>query len=965
MSLTDTFTDLLATTLNRYQLDIPSCTAPLDVEEFSGREALSELYDYQIIFTSPDNDIQAGQLISKPATLTMGGGLLECLAECRRVHGVVTTFERISCSADQATYLIHLAPFLALLDKPFRTHRFFVNQSVPGVVEQILREHHLHDWEYEFTLRQTYPKREQINQYHESDLTFIRRLLAEVGIFYYFTLQPDAKSEVVHFVDAQRGLLPGKTLPVNSPSGMSDSGADSVWGLKVAHHVVEASVTTRDYNHREAQAVLQSAPADMTRGDGEGSTFGDVYHYRLRHLARGDKTEPATETANFYARLDHERFLANQTQITGHSTDASLAPGQILTVIDTVPSCLPSPLQAPVLITGTGLRASRQHALHVDIMAVPYSETLCWRPQLLPRPKVAGTMTARVTSAKPGDIYAWQDAAGLYRVKFDADRDDKSPGQESMPVRLAKPYGGDLYGFHFPLIQGTEVAIAFHEGDPDRPYIAHALHDSRHVDPVTEKNSTRNVIRTPANNKLRMEDKRGEEHIKLSTEYGGKTQLNLGHNVDAGRSLRGEGAELRTDKWVSVRGGAGVFITADKQPLAGDNMLSMKEAIAQLENALSLARSLSDAAETAGALPADLQSQVKLSEALKNLAQPGMVLNAPEGVSITSPRAVRIASGSASVGIMSQLNTDISALKRFTVAAGETVSMLAQKAGIKLFAAKGKVEIQAQDDALDIMAKQDVSVTSHDGNILITAKKALTLNCGGAYITLENGNIELGCLGNILLRSMNVQKMSPYEYKGNSWSKSGKGNGQVLKDQFGDPVRDADGNIVYEMEESKRPSQEVMDKVLKVQKEMLLKRKAELERWNSQDQAIFKKAFGRTDDDARSMIAAAVDKELELNEKMTYDKFKFADQNVHAYVFPGDVNDHFVYIGNKFPKDPLTGADSQVITLSHEMSHYNDVLSTDDIANGKMDFDKSATFFSDSGSDKALKNAYNFERYFE
>ncbi|EPT8875001.1 type VI secretion system Vgr family protein [Cronobacter dublinensis] len=796
MSLTDTFTDLLATTLNRYQLDIPSCTAPLDVEEFSGREALSELYDYQIIFTSPDTDIQAGQLISKPATLTMGGGLLECLAECRRVHGVVTTFERISCSADQATYLIHIAPFLALLDKPFRTHRFFVSQSVPGVVEQILREHHLHDWEYEFTLRQTYPKREQINQYHESDLAFIRRLLAEVGIFYYFTLQPDAKSEVVHFVDAQRGLLPGKTLPVNSPSGMSDSGADSVWGLKVAHHVVEASVTTRDYNHREAQAVLQSAPADMTRGDGEGSTFGDVYHYRLRHLARGDKTEPATETANFYARLDHERFLANQTQITGNSTDASLAPGQILTVIDTVPSCLPSPLQAPVLITGTGLRASRQHALHVDIMAVPCSETLCWRPPLLPRPKVAGTMTARVTSAKPGDIYAWQDAAGLYRVKFDADRDDKSPGQESMPVRLAKPYGGDLYGFHFPLIQGTEVAIAFHEGDPDRPYIAHALHDSRHVDPVTEKNSTRNVIRTPANNKLRMEDKRGEEHVKLSTEYGGKTQLNLGHNVDAGRSLRGEGAELRTDKWVSVRGGAGVFITADKQPLAGDNMLSMKEAIAQLENALSLARSLSDAAETAGALPADLQSQVKLSEALKNLAQPGMVLNAPEGVSITSPRAVRIASGSASVGIMSQQNTDISALKRFTVAAGETVSMLAQKAGIKLFAAKGKVEIQAQDDALDVMAKKDVSVTSTEGQVEITAATELIINCAGAYIKLSGGNIELGAPGNILLKCLNIQKTGPAMLNAATHEfPLGYGGSYTLKDEEGNSIPNAEYKI--------------------------------------------------------------------------------------------------------------------------------------------------------------------------
>jgi len=365
-----------------------------------------------------------------------------------------------------------------------------------------------------------------------------------------------------------------------------------------------------------------------------------------------------------------------------------------------------------------------------------------------------------------------------------------------MPVRLAKPYGGDLYGFHFPLIQGTEVAIGFHEGDPDRPYIAHALHDSRHVDPVTEKNSTRNVIRTPANNKLRMEDKRGEEHIKLSTEYGGKTQLNLGHNVDAGRTLRGEGAELRTDKWVSVRGGAGVFITADKQLLAGDNMLSMKEAIAQLENALSLARNLSDAAETAGALPADLQSQGKLSESLKNLAQPGMVLNAPEGVSITSPRAVRIASGSASVGIMSQLNTDISALKRFTVAAGETVSMLAQKAGIKLFAAKGKVEIQAQDDALDVMAKQDISVTSTEGKVEITAATELIINCAGAYIKMSGGNIELGAPGNILMKCLNVQKIGPamlntatHEFP------LGYGGSYTLKDEEGNSIPNAEYKI--------------------------------------------------------------------------------------------------------------------------------------------------------------------------
>ncbi|MCU6390476.1 type VI secretion system tip protein VgrG [Enterobacter quasiroggenkampii] len=752
--------------LNRYKLDIPSCPYPLDVERFDGLEQMSALYHYTIRFTSSHPDLTAEMMLSKTATLSMGVGKLLDSVVGKIVHGVVTNFRRLVGSRDQVTYEIIVEPFISLLDKQFRTHRFFVNKSVPEVVEQILGEHGLKGWEYEFKLKQTYPKREQINQYQESDLAFIERLLAEVGIFYFFTLQPDTQTEVVHFADKQGAWTFGKKLPLNSPSGTNDNAVDSVWDIHVWHNVVERSVTASDYNHREAQNILTSVPADMTQGDGDGITYGDVYHYRPRHLERGDKITPATETGNFWARLEHERFLSAQTTVTGSSTDHTLGPAQVLTITETAISpTLPRETENGVVIIRTGYYGSRKNALKVTWVAMPYYENRCWRPAAKKRPVVSGTLMARVTSAKDNDIYAWQDASGMYRVKFDADRDDKKQGMESMPVRFAKPYGGDKYGFHFPLIQGTEVAIAFHEGDPDRPYIAHAMHDSRHVDHVTEKNSTRNVIRTAGLNKLRMEDKRGEEHVKLSTEYGGKTQLNLGHNVDASRDLRGEGAELRTDRHVSIRGGAGVFITADKQPFAGDKMLSMREAISQLENALSIARSLSDAAETAEALPADIQSQVKLTESLKELARPGMVLNAPEGVSITSPQAVRMASGRASVGIISQQNTDISALKRFTVAAGEAVSMLARKAGMKLFAAKGKVEIQAQDDALEAIAKKDVTVTSTEGRIEITAAKDIVLkNLDGSFIQITGKNIILGCEGNVLWKCANAQKMGTANY---------------------------------------------------------------------------------------------------------------------------------------------------------------------------------------------------------
>ncbi|EHS4494873.1 type VI secretion system tip protein VgrG, partial [Escherichia coli] len=652
-----------------------------------------------------------------------------------------------------------LEPFIKLLDRQHRSHRFFVNKSVPEVVTEVLQEHGLKGWEFEFRLKKTYPKREQINQYQESDLQFIQRLLAEVGIFYFFTLQPDTQTEVVHFGDSQAALTFDKTLAINSPSGMNDNRADSVWGLNVTHNVAEASVTTKAYNHREAQYLLQSAPADMTHGDGDGINYGEVYHYHFRHLERGDKIDPVPETANFYARLGHERYLAEQVRITGNSTDATLAPAQVLTITDSLPPTLPALLRNPVLLTCVGFSASRKDALQVVLKGVPYSEVICWRPPLLPRPKVTGTMTARVTSAKEGDIYAWQDASGMYRVKFDADRDDKNPGQESMPVRLAKPYSGDAYGFHFPLIQGTEVAIAFEEGDPDRPYIAHALHDSRHVDHVTDKNGTRNVIRTPANNKLRMEDKRGEEHIKLSTEYGGKTQLNLGHNVDEERVVRGEGAELRTDDWVAIRGGKGILLSADAQPNADGVMLDMHKAIQQLEHALALAKSLGKAAETAKATSADSDSQSILKSALSGLQKPGILAHSPMGIGVVTPEAVRIASGNQSVGIVSGRNTDITAAQSVTVAASNSVSLFAQSAGMQLFAGQGKVDVQAQGDALNLQALKDVTVTSNRGSVTLSASKELTLVCNGAYIKISGGNIELGCPGNILLKSANVQKM--------------------------------------------------------------------------------------------------------------------------------------------------------------------------------------------------------------
>ena len=791
--------------LNRFHLEIPDCLFQMDVEEFDAQEGLSEIYRYTIRFTSDKSNIPSQKVLRKHIWLYMydmpgARDKMLPLKTRKTVHGIVTGFRRLQSSVDQVLYEVEIKPFIALLDKNFRTHRFFVNKSVTEVVSQILAEHGLESWQYQFSLKRDYPRREQINQYQESDLAFIQRILAEVGIFYYFRLQEEVCTEVIHFGDSQAAFEAGKVLLFTTPSGMEDGGIDSVWGLNQQHHIVQKSVTTKDYNHRTAQYILRSEEADMMRGDGDKINYGKAYHYRARHLQAGDKMFPSAETANFYAQLDHERFLAAQSVIVGTSSDPGLAAGQVITVTDNnIPPSLPEQLLNPLVMIRLGFVASRKSAMRVTLSAVPYSETLCWRPDLLERPKVSGTMTARVTSAKDNDIYAWQDAAGLYRVVFDADEESRERGLESMPVRLAKPYGGDMYGFHFPLIQGTEVAIAFREGDPDQPYIAHALHDSRHVDHVTEENSTRNVIRTAGFNKLRMEDKRGEEHIKLSTEYGGKTQLNLGHNVDASRVLRGEGAELRTDKWISIRGGKGVFISADAQPQAQGKMLAMQDAVNELYKAQQLTASLRSAAEAATAELADLQTQKSLlSEALTELKQAALLLSAPAGIAQATAKSLQLTAGENLIATSGK-NTDFNILKNFTVAAGEAISLFAQKLGIKFFAAKGKVEIQAQSDGMTLDALKDVLISSSEGNVTIRAKQDILLvGSSGAYLRIGNGEVESGAPDKIIQRAAVWQKFGGQSAGEmfNTWQQGNyELNSQIIRAGSEEAVKSCPGEI--------------------------------------------------------------------------------------------------------------------------------------------------------------------------
>jgi len=783
---------------SHHKLWVRNLEAHLDVLAFKGEEHLSQPFTYTVEFTSTEQDITAEELLCKDASFSLyaakqppifKGLPLPEITPLRTLHGVITAFKRLSASVDEARYELTLRPRLALLDKG-REFRIFQHQSVPEIVESVLRSRH--DFEYcdfLFRLVREYPRREQVMQYGESDFAFINRLLAEVGIWYRFTSHERLNIDVVEFCDDQRGYQFNVELPHHSPAGLSSSDQDGVWGLQSSHAVVEKNVHFRAYHHRDAKAHLDSS-VDQTRG--AKTTYGEAYHYAEPYRELGDAYDQdedlKSESGYFYARLRHERYLNEQTYLSGISSSASLAPGQVLTITGGAPQAF-----APrAVITHLTTRAARDASFECTFEAIPYAETVCFRPPLLPKPQIAGTVPARVSSNKANDPYSHIDMEGRYKVNFLFDRDNWQQGRESMWLRLARPYAGDTHGQHFPLIAGTEVAIAFEQGDPDRPYIAHALHDSKHPDHVTlaRRDYKRNVLRTPANNKLRMEDTRGQEHVKLSTEYGGKSQLNLGHLVDAEKKKRGEGFELRTDDWGSIRGGKGVFISADKQIKAQSQQLDMNDAIVQLEGALSLARSLAQAARNGLVTPGDTESQKRLNDALKGLAEPGVLLHAPAGVGVLSPKAVCVASGTESVGIMAAHNADISAGRDITGTAEGGVSLFAQSKDLQLKAAHGKVELHAQDNLLHALGQAGVKIESVDGRVEITAPIEVLLKCGSTYLSLKDGVAELAAPpGNIFLRAIHVVKKGGADASTPARAlPSGYSAGYTLQDEAGAPM---------------------------------------------------------------------------------------------------------------------------------------------------------------------------------
>jgi type VI secretion system secreted protein VgrG len=187
--------------------------------------------------------------------------------------------------------------------------------------------------------------------------------------------------------------------------------------------------------------------------------------------------------------------------------------------------------------------------------------TVPWRqPFSVPRPDMGGVHSAVVLGPSGQEIYT--DEYGRVKVRFFWDYRHEATADLTIWARVVQPWAGNGWGTQFIPRVGTEVAVAFVDGDADRPIVLGGLYngDQKPIYPLAQKTSsglrTRSTPQggTSEFNELTFDDNKGEELVFLQAQkdFSGKVKhdqtLDVGHDrtVTVGNAERITVGEGRT-----------------------------------------------------------------------------------------------------------------------------------------------------------------------------------------------------------------------------------------------------------------------------------------------------------------------------------------------------------------------------------------------------------------------------------
>jgi type VI secretion system secreted protein VgrG len=446
-------------------------------------------------------ELQPDTVVGNRATLEMRWGGASVY-----LHGIIANFFRQNDTPNGMGYQAVLHSPLSIL-RHNTSNRVFLNRTVPQILDEVLCSAGFAKDDFVIDLDEEYPEREFVVQYGESDYEFLSRILSRSGIF--FTFESDDKKTRPLFCDQSTGRpsLPGvSSLRYQIQSG-SVRTVETIYALYPQAALQPARVLVNDYNYRTPDTALE---ADQSAATGEGLGENAVYGDHFKTPEEGQRMATIRQQAHDAKRLVYEGKTDCRGILPGYLLKITNHPQEDMNDSYLVVSVQHKADQGAGLAFGSSSKGpTYANTVRLIKADVPY------RAPVSDKRPVMGSFTARVEST--GAEYAHLDEQGRYRVRLDFDRGTAGSGEASHPLRLVQPYGGDNYGIHFPLQAGTEVALSYVNGDPDRPVMSGALSNPNTPSVVTSDNPSQNIIRTVSGNELLMDDMSGQEKTELFT----------------------------------------------------------------------------------------------------------------------------------------------------------------------------------------------------------------------------------------------------------------------------------------------------------------------------------------------------------------------------------------------------------------------------------------------------------------
>lgn len=689
-----------------------------------------------ITIVTDATDVRVEELLGRPATLSWERASLD--AGPQIVRGLVTRAEYVGTFDRQLHARVRLEPALALL-RHWRRRRIFEDRRPHEIAGEVLGPVFTeHDATlFDDALIRAYEPRDHAVQYDETDLDFVRRVLADAGIAFMF--DPQAGTDHVRLVDHNDGFLAvgNGREPNDLPAPPEirvistrpeEATEESIQSFSAGYEVTTARVTASgwDFKHRDPTRLRSSSSTGARAASGE---WIEHTRGRLVELERGEgPTDDATPWLSQHAA---ERAALEAVELVGRGIVTLFAAGTSFKLSEHPHDDFNG---TPYLLTRVSHRIEipsaavsgdgRASTYHNEFSCVPLERP--YRPARIAAPAVHGPETAIVVGPRHEDVYT--DRHG--RVHVQLHWDERDPDACQCWLRVSQAWAGLGFGTLFLPRVGMEVIVSFLGGNPDRPIVTGCVYNALNVPPVElPDHKTQSTIRTSSSpgdrghNELRFEDGAGREEVYLRAQRNLREWVGADHSTTVGR-----------DQTLHVGRNQAVTIAGDRESvIEGEHRHTVrKDEWCHIQGSSIVGVGKSEHVHIGEHLELYV-NHAKAPEAEPPKRVDGAKVHVGGDAHVEATRTQTLLCGESRV-VMDTECIDISAPKSITLTVGET-SLLITADGLTIRGGAVLVATHGPDDAARLELRPDRAALKSPGVAVIKGNGALAMFDGDAAVS--------------------------------------------------------------------------------------------------------------------------------------------------------------------------------------------------------------------------------------